>query len=206
MSHILQLGDYLEGTTPHSAYYNDPIIRQIEPFANAFRLTYFISCWHMHNEEIPSMWDDFLSEESPDDSIVIRTTFRSLKKCLSLLPIEIGMVKYINHKTETFPPRENGMPNYNTNSWPMIKDLKKCGWENEVRAIASSLYGPLKPQMNSRGYHFYAPRVDLQELIHQIHCHPNASEARKKEIEALFRPAIFPSLTKSSFLFRKESS
>ncbi|MBY0461792.1 MAG: hypothetical protein K2Q34_01240 [Alphaproteobacteria bacterium] len=204
MPHVFQLGDLAEGTTPGGEYTTNPYIDEITPWAKAFRTSYFVSCWHMNDEKMPNMWDDFLPHETPDDSIVIKTTLGSLQKCLSPFPIEIGRVKYINHKTESLPTREDGFPGCsNVYSWIMTKDRGKCSWENEIRVVASGAYGPLTIHTNLKGHYFYAPSIDLHELIHQIHCHPNASEARKNEIEALFRPAIFPSLKSHHFYLGK---
>jgi hypothetical protein len=63
---------------------------------------YFVSCWHMNEEESPAMWKLYTSQ---NESICIRSKYKTLA---NLLPEEslLGCVGYINYHRDSFDTTE----------------------------------------------------------------------------------------------------
>ncbi|MES2345741.1 MAG: hypothetical protein V4494_07385, partial [Chlamydiota bacterium] len=114
MPHVSRLGDGLEGRFldgHRRQFFEDKIktaktaeakemlqsnLDKSEAFVKAFKEGYFVSCWHMNEEETPTKWEDFLSNPECGDrteGMVIRTTYQVLR---DLTPewIGVGIVKY----------------------------------------------------------------------------------------------------------------
>ena len=107
------LGEPLEGTEPvgNSIWWREKarlaetdkqreIIQRnqekLSAFAKAFRNHYYVSCWHMNENENNRMWHEYT--KSPE-SVAVKTTYSELH---ALLPdyIEIGVVRYIDYENE----------------------------------------------------------------------------------------------------------
>jgi hypothetical protein len=83
---------------------------------------YFVSCWHMNEEESPAMWKLYTSQ---NESICIRSKYKILG---SLLPEQsfLGIVKYIDYRKDRFDT--NDLWNY------IIHKRKSFEHEREIRA------------------------------------------------------------------------
>ena len=193
MPHVSRLGDELEGRflEGERQIFLDKIkadktkeekesiqsnLEKYEAFVNAFKQGYFVSCWHMNEEQSSTKWEDFLSNpESGDrkEGMVIRTTYLRLR---ALTPgwIGVGIVKY----------KDDHEPFSRSNVYEaiMTKSKKKAVWENEVRAVAEEREIPQGKDLFEcciSSSKVYAPIIDLSELILEIHVHPEASEEHK---------------------------
>lgn len=185
------LGDPLEGTTPEgrerwwasqfaaaTSERERAVVEQnrsiLAGFAAAFRGLYYVSCWHMNDEENPRMWREYTP--SPE-SVAVQTTYSKLR---AVLPeaVEMGMVQYMDYRTDSFP-------GLNMFEYVTHKDLG-FSWEQELRAVAVR---PLTPELdrdNFIGHYFqsnetpalriYAPPVDLG-FVEVVLLHPQATDA-----------------------------
>jgi hypothetical protein len=84
---------------------------------------YYVSCWHMNEEESPAMWKLYTSQ---NESICIRSKYRTLG---DLLPAGVlfGIVKYIDYRRDTFDT--NDMLSY------IVHKRKSFEHEREIRAV-----------------------------------------------------------------------
>lgn len=199
-----KLGDSLEGTTSQGEKQllnkifqevrkdQQPAIaknnNRIEQFAQAFRNTYFVICWHMNEEKFPSKWNDFLPHLT--EGVAIRSTFQKL--CNSVPGgVYTGMVNYMNYETDPLR-RRDGMLYPNFFEYIISKDQNKCGWEQEVRSVASL---PTIKQEDSTNLFqccsdnslVYAPNINLEELIVSIHLHPKSNENHINSVRELLK-------------------
>ncbi len=215
------LGDSREGTTPEgedqkwkklerpaSTPENLIQIQQyknaIDHFAQSLQKGYFVSCWHMNSEEIPTQWNDFIPVwEDENDPVAISTTFECLKKALPE-HVEVGMVKYINYEgSDLFYHEGHYLPNMY--EWIMTKD-KKYEWEKEVRAVASFSNMKFLHDQNvlfkerrkvdlenvfecekTKKLVYYAPPIELTRFLHSVHVRPNAPETHIARVKNLLK-------------------
>jgi hypothetical protein len=109
-------------------------VHPVEIAREAFRLTtielpnqlkqkYFVSCWHMNEEESPAMWKLYTSQ---NESMCIRSKYKTFA---SLLPEEslLGCVRYIDYRRESFDTKETW--NY------IVHKRKSFEHEREIRAV-----------------------------------------------------------------------
>jgi len=84
---------------------------------------YFISCWHMNEEESPAMWKLYTSQ---NESICIRSNYKIFAR---LLPEQsfLGCVKYIDYRRDRFDT--NDFLNY------IVHKRKSFEHEREIRAV-----------------------------------------------------------------------
>jgi hypothetical protein len=188
--------DTLEGTAPqgeHAHWLNQ--IKQenglilnnmildnyfkIERFGNTFKNSYFVSCWHMNNELNARMWDEYTTTT---ESVAIKSTYKALLNCLPCA--RIGLVRYIDYSKDR-------LPTYNMFERIMHKNKEDFDWEQEVRAVFNpkltiNVYSQ-QLHKNLKGEICFIPEVNLEELIHEIHFHPNATREYKTLVEAMLK-------------------
>ena len=195
---VEDLGDSLEGTISEgqrtewnnqklsveqsSLRAFDHNIDFFEKFAYQNSQQSFVSCWHMNTESLPSMFVHFF--HCSKDVVAICSTYEKLRE--AMLPfVYIGMVNYIDHKNEVF-----FSPRHNIFECIMTKDKMKCEWEKEIRCVASyaGLFGiededpqSLYKRKDSEKP-FYAPTINLKNLIHSIHLPPSSDTKHYDDI------------------------
>ena len=121
---------------------------------------YFLSCWHMNEEESPAMWKLYTSQ---NESICIRSKYSTLAR---LLPREsmLGCVIYIDYRQDSFDTTE--MLSY------IIHKRKSFEHERELRAV---IYRDEEcPFDASVGGNGLVVRIDVAELIEEIFVSPTA--------------------------------
>ncbi len=195
-----RLGDPLEGTTPQGELdawerraaeattdAQRKIIREnrakLSGFARGFRDLYFVSCWHMNNQENYGMWDCYTSKP---DSVAIHTSYANLT---SYLPgfTYAGMVRYLDYAADA-------LPSMNMFEYIMHKNVG-YRFENEVRAVAMApfecapdrdeFYKHLFQSETDAAFHVYAPPIAPARLIEGVVLHPEASEEFAEEMGKL---------------------
>lgn len=205
MSSSHDLGDSKEGTTSQGEHqrWNEwlqkaktdaerSIIKlnyeKINQFAQKFSKNYyFVSCWHMNEEETPSKWSDFL--DYPEEGVAIKTTIRKLQDCIPEW-VNMGTVKYIDHSKDPFQCRE-GMPLPNFFEWVTSKD-KFFEYENEIRCVVDRFTIDRRDSINllshdKSGRLAYTPPLNLTHLILNVYISPYAEENQKNLVLTLLK-------------------
>jgi len=150
--------------------------------AKAMRRMYFISCWQMGTYENNIMWGAYTTTPS---ALAIQTTYERLA---TVLPPStyLGVVRYLDYATETFTE-------WNMFEWIMHKEAVFEG-EREVRAIACpppteesglSAFNASFFEWADGGTKFYAPEVNLAELVEEIVLHPDADQVVVERVSGL---------------------
>jgi hypothetical protein len=148
-----------------------------EKFADQNSKQCFVSCWHMNDESLPSMFEYFFPY--PEDVVAICSTYKKLREEM-LQFVNIGKVNYIDHKNEV-----SFSESHNLFKPIMTKDKMKFEWEKEIRCVASYA-GPFgiereDPQSfyqrEDNGKLVYAPKINLKNLIEGIHL-PTSSDTK----------------------------
>ena len=194
-----RLGDPFEGTTPRGELqwwqrkaenadsdekrqiikYNRGLISRM---AKQFREHYYVSCWHINEFENYAMWQCYTKSIN---AVAMRTSYASLRDCLPSY-VEMGLVRYIDYATER-------LPLMNLFEYIMHEDIY-YSYENEVRAVAASFIAYEEWQKhfsenhfelnNSPGFVFYAPTIDLPQLIAGVVLHPEIpSDVQTKVVD-----------------------
>ncbi len=70
-------------------------------YIKALRKHTYANCWHMNNDESEAMWKLYCGN---NEGIAIRSTYKKLKDCIQNSDLKIGLIRYINYETESFPP------------------------------------------------------------------------------------------------------
>ena len=132
------LGDPFEGSRPHgeNVFWEDILKkdetkkdlvkhnkRVINDTRRMSRQRMYANCWHLNEHEPAAMWHVYSHGTA---SIALRSTFKRLRDCLPD-SIQIGLVKYIDYKTETVP--FGNMFNY------FLHKRKSFEHERELRAL-----------------------------------------------------------------------
>jgi hypothetical protein len=180
------LGDEHEGTTPASdlEYWrqlvenapNDEqrrIIKgnrdQLSAFAEEFRPTYYVSCWHMAPDENIAMWERYVRS---NDAVVIRSTFSTLQSLLDPTVINIGLLRYMDYAIDRLP---------SVNLMQLIMHKRHFfSDEREVRAVVWTMVPEeirrerVDPFLTPDRRGFFAP-LDPEKLIHGVVLHPRTT-------------------------------
>jgi hypothetical protein len=129
---------------------------------------FYVSCWHMNEEESSAMWKLYTSH---GDSVCVRSTYQQLSQ---ELPDDcyLGCVNYINYKTDMFDVYE--FLNF------VVHKRKSFEHEREVRAVinnaltltATGMYQPPYPAVNDRKA-IVVP-INLPRLINEVYVSPDA--------------------------------
>jgi hypothetical protein len=131
---------------------------------------YFVSCWHMNEEESPAMWKLYTSQ---NESICIRSKYKTLA---NLLPEEslLGCVEYINYHRDSFDTTE---------MWSYIIHKRKS-FEHE-REIRAAIYrGEACPFGAVDGKGLVVP-INVAELIEEIFVSPTAQSPLSEVVTGL---------------------
>lgn len=144
---------------------------------------YYVSCWHLNPHENHAMWGCYTTQP---ESVAVRTTYAELRQTLPSY-VEMGIVRYIDYATAR-------LPSLNMFEHIMHKDTYYRS-EQEVRAVATP---PAVKELGlddfnsnrfesetTKGFHVYAPPVDIKKLIHGIVLHPNAPDAYVRVVRDL---------------------
>lgn len=173
--------DPFEGTFPrkiieyvhgiHSGDIDETIakfIKSVYKFNKFARQHTYISCWHANDFESAAMWELYSKN---DASVAIETTYADLKK---LLPLDamIGMVKYIDYDSDTFP--------LDNTFYPFTHKRKSFEHEREVRFLIQKIpYNSEGDEVNFQ--EMVSPNVipvdvDVSSFVKKIHLSPRAPE------------------------------
>jgi hypothetical protein len=188
------LGDDYEGTTPAAEKEHWRLLaeqaltdaerqivegnaQQLADFAATFRPAYYVSCWHMNQDENVAMWERYV--KTPN-SVAIKTTYDTLRQ--QLVPrqlINLGLVRYID---------------YDKHQLPSVNILQRITHkrhffadEREVRAVICRIAPPeissryIDPLITSDERGFLQP-IDAPSLIEGIVLNPKASTAFATEV------------------------
>jgi hypothetical protein len=133
---------------------------------------YFVSCWHMSEEESEAMWKLYTSQ---DESICIRSKYTTLAE---LLPKEslLGCVQYIDYRKDRFDTNE--MWSYIIHKW------KSFEHEREIRAV---IYGSDTCPFESVGGRGLIVPIDTIGLIEEIFVSPASQSSLLEVIEGLVK-------------------
>jgi hypothetical protein len=201
MPNTKNLGDdILEGTTPKGeiAWWKyetkkaasqehknvlEHNFKLISSFAVKFRDNYFVSCWHMSNDESKTMWAKYTTTS---EAVAVKTTYSNLRSCLPEY-VMAGCVRYIDYNAAR-------LGSGNLLEHITHKDLE-FEYENELRAVA---FRPPDGAANSEHFksHFFeqvdnpeclifAPPVSPQSLIEGIIVHPDAPASFWDEVVSI---------------------
>jgi hypothetical protein len=121
---------------------------------------YFVSCWHMNEEESPAMWKLYTSQ---NESICIRSKYQIFA---NLLPagVLLGCVKYIDYRQDSFDNTKD-MSSY------IVHKRKSFEHEREIRAVVYCNETCPFEQAGERG--LIVP-IDVAALIEEIFVSPTS--------------------------------
>jgi len=178
--------------TPDLATQRQDNFQRMQSFIASFRSGWFVSCWHRNEYENFAFWRIYGRDERAcsecgrlviqgGESVAVSTTFRRLEAALPA-HIEVGAVPYLDYGTQ-------GAELLNMFQYIMHK-RRFYAYEAEIRAIASDSVATFP---GIAGDHIrsnivagsYAPPVDIQNLIHFVVVHPEATSTFLAEIRAL---------------------
>lgn len=132
----------------------------------------YINCWHLSEYESYAMWKIY---SYSNESIAIQTSYDKLKQVLPE-DVYLGVVSYIDYKTETIPEKYALYE-------PFMHKRKSFEYEKEVRVFKMIITDP----SNMKGNHkegFYVEGqplgvnigIDLNKLIEKIYINPKAPD------------------------------
>ena len=151
-------GDINNFKTPESIKKEaDRLFEELSIHNNLHRSSIYMNCWHKNEIESEAMWKLYVKDLT--QGIAIRTTYGDLYKALNRDPsIDIGMVNYIDYKTQ--------FVYMNDVHW-----YKRLSFEHEheVRAV---MYDYVSSKKNSGILY----PIDLNTLIKSVYVSPMASE------------------------------
>lgn len=207
-----RLGDRWEGTIAqgHSDWWDNQIANAasdeqratlqhnrdfIGRMAQAFRMHYYVSCWHRNEHENYAMWSCYTTTP---ESVAIKTQYDLLVDALPSY-VFVGNVRYVDYSMMR-------QPSMNMFEVIMHKDTY-FAFEQETRAVV------LPPATNSediahfRDNHFtlkadstfrcLAPAVPLANLVTAVVLHPEAPAAFSERVAALCAANGLPEPTQS---------
>ena len=133
------------------------------------RRRYYISCWHMNNDESEAMWK--LYGGSSREGIVIQSLYSKLIESIQRQDgIYVGVVNYIDHQTHTFPTANE--------FYPVMHKGTFYAHEKEVRLVKyfnSSNTNKLSDELDSQPEKLLIP-WDTTQYIEKIYVNPYADE------------------------------
>jgi hypothetical protein len=142
---------------------------QLSEYAQEFRKTYYVSCWHMAPDENIAMWERYVRS---NDAVAIRSTFFTLRALLDRTVIEMGVVRYIDYDAYR-------LPSFNLMQLIMHK-RHFFRDEREVRAVVWTTAPEhirrehVDPFLTADGAGFLA-LIDPKALIQSVVLHPKAT-------------------------------
>jgi hypothetical protein len=162
----VSLSEYLNAIFPQSGVNLTAKERKLR---RQLRSLVCVSCWHKNEFESVAMWKMYLRN---NEGVALQSTFKLLTECLCDYQkddVYVGMIKYINYKTEKIPDDHFIHP-------IMHKRLSfEC--EHELRAVISKI--PIdKPETIGLGWRKYHTgifvKVNLEKLVQSIHVAPTS--------------------------------
>jgi hypothetical protein len=145
---------------PNSVNIGREVWRQnIIELPKKLKVRYFVSCWHMNEEESPAMWKLYTSQ---NESICIRSRYETFAR---LLPAEsmLGVVKYIDYHRDSFDTGQ--VLNYIVH--------KRISFEHE-REIRAVIYYDETCPFEREGENGLVVAIDMATLIEEIFVSPTA--------------------------------
>lgn len=214
MPSAVHLGDSLEGTRPDGDLerwqrevanaeseeqrrileYNRELLLR---FANGFRRHYYVSCWNMNESESEQMWSCYT--KSPK-AVAVQTKYSTLRELLPAY-VEMGLVRYIDYRTDR-------LPSINLLECVTHKNIS-YSFEHEVRAVVlhppTEATGGAHFQENHfesetcKGFLVYAPPIAVTRLIERVVLHPEATQDFGREIARCCEKKSLPPPVQSIF-------
>ncbi len=150
--------------------------------AHLFREGYFVSCWHLNQNENYAMWDIFTNNL---ESVAIKTTYENLGNSLPSFPyMFMGLVRYIDYKYEK-------LDSMNVLDYIMHKRIGH-EYEREVRVVASrsNAIGEFEKMFmddtfcreDDQDFIIHAPKIDPSNLIKEIILHPESDSCFETKV------------------------
>jgi hypothetical protein len=134
-----------------------------------------ISCWHISHWESTAMWKIYAAEKA----VCIQSTFSKLNATLGSNVRGIGLVSYIDYRTDHLAHNHPFWSRY-------LHKRKSFDFERELRAIHLNDLGPIP----NKG--FMVP-VDLASLIETIYVAPHTDDS--------FKAAVIEIIGRTGFAF-----
>jgi hypothetical protein len=179
--------DPFEGTYPLENIKNPQLMasdtktkRQIREDRKRARRCTLINCWHMNEYESAAMWNLYLKGLN---GVALSSTIKSLQDSFSpnaKYHVYIGMVKYIDYRTERIPEINS--------LYPFIYKRKSFEHEKELRAIIldweREYLGKKRSSSLKNGEYV---SVNIKNLVEKVYVSPNSEEWYKKLVESVIK-------------------
>jgi hypothetical protein len=158
------------------------------------REQFYLSCWHMNEEESPAMWKHYTPH---GHSVCVRSTYEMLA---NHLPSEcfLGRVRYINYRTEFMDDASGMLPSPLS---PVFHKRRTFEHEREVRAVIWR-EAPTKdlPFAVADGGKALIVPVSLAEIIQEVFVSPEANPPMREVVEGLLRAYNFTAQVRQSLV------
>lgn len=146
---------------------------------------FYVSCWHLASDESDAMWRLYCGR---DGGVCVVSSFGRLARLKSGTQLHLGLVTYIDYRTQTFAWWDDFAP--------MMHKRKAFEHEREVRLVAglgacnfllsSREQAVAHLQRQPKGYRL---PCDLNKVVVRVLVSPYASEDRFNEVVELARSA-----------------
>jgi hypothetical protein len=136
------------------------------------RSEFYVSCWHMNDEESQAMWKLYTSH---DESICVRSTYQTLAEALPDACM-LGLVKYIDYRRDSFD--FGNALNF------IVHKRKSFEHEREARSVVWKQKGSNLP-FKSIGAGGLAVPVNIGGLIKEIFVSPGSKTMLREIVEGL---------------------
>jgi hypothetical protein len=145
------------------------------------REQFYLSCWHMNEEESLAMWKQYTPH---GHSVCVRSTYEVLA---NHLPSEcfLGRIRYINYRTQFMEDAEGLLPSPLS---PVFHKRRMFEHEREVRAVIWREDPTNDPPFAAAddGKALIVP-VSLAEIIQEVFVSPEAKPPMREVVEGLLR-------------------
>jgi hypothetical protein len=172
-----KLGDPFEGAMPAPDHqgmreqYSQAVMNASADFTKNYSLRrVMVNCWHMNEGESAAMWALYASR---GEAVCIQSTFQRLEYALGDSVTGVGMVMYIDYRTEKM---KTNHPFYSR----FLHKRKSFEHEREVRAVVYNRDGDIPVEGEFR-------RVDLSVLIESVFLAPTSEGSLETAIRGLLR-------------------
>jgi hypothetical protein len=133
---------------------------------------FFVSCWHMNDEESQAMWKLYTSH---DESICVRSTYQTLAEELPDACM-LGQVKYIDYRRDSF--ELGNALNY------IVHKRKSFEHEREARSVVWN-HGASNLPFKSVGGEGLVVPVNIGALVKEIFVSPGSKTMLREIVEGL---------------------
>jgi hypothetical protein len=160
---------------------------QLRELAETFLRNYYVSCWHMAEDENIAMWERYV--KTPE-SVAIFTTYANLREEVKPRQVvELGMVRYIDYDVQSLP---------SLNMLQRIMHKRHFfADEREVRAVVCRILPEgigkeyVEPFLNDDASGFLQP-ISARKLITGVVFNPKASIDFQNQIAIICKDAGLP--------------